>query len=390
MSEDHKDDDVIKFVLLISTIVLISILAWVFLHEQISSGVRWIRVGQIYIIQLFTDHLDVLQEQLINLRPAQVSVYYLIFTTKEVMAYLKLPVTCILGLYAVISFFLNYGSRLTRKFGLEELIAEHAKAFPVITPIVKFNPLKAGFRTMGQAVPSQMSPFAEALAPEEWVAYKAIPMPNNELDPITTRQCFLEQLGRRWRGPQKAPPYVQALFVAFAMKANGLRKESDTFLAELSKCWDPKRGMRLSREVRKTIRDHIDNPATGRVMAKIALQHAYTTTALLRLLNVAREQGGVLAPAQFLWLRAVDRNIWYPLNNLGRGAIHIEAAAGIAHYRAEKSANKPIPNPKVQPAIQGLTDYLKKNGYTGTNATRPIPPRDYRAETRGSGARAPG
>ena len=234
-----------------------------------------------------------------------------------------------------------------------------------------------------------MAPFAEALTPEEWVAYKAIPMPNNELDRVTTRQCFLKQLGKRWRSPQKCPPYMQALYVAFSMKANNMRTESDEFLAELSKCWDPKKGMRFSKEVRKTMREHIDNPKTGRIMAKLALRHAFTTTAMLRLLQIARDQGGVLAPAQFLWLRAVDRHLWYPLNNLGRSAIHIESSGAIAHYRAEKSANKPIPNPKVEPAVDALIEYLNANGYTGENPTQPIPPRDYRGESRGSGARVP-
>lgn len=389
MSDDNKNEDFLKFFLVLGTITVVSILIWVYLHTQISSGFRWIRVGQIYLISLFTDNLDELRDQLIQLEPAQVSVYYLVLTTQWVMDYLKFPVTLILGIYALVSFFLKFDSKFTRKMGLENMITEHAKAFPVITPITKFNPLESGFRTLGSAVPSKMAPFAEALSPEEWVAYKAIPMPNNQLDLSVTRQCFLKQLGRRWRSPQRLPHYMQALFVAFAMKASGMRRESDDFLSELAKCWDPKRGLRLSKTVRKTMRHHLDNPKTGRVMSKLALQHAFTTTALLRLLQTAREQGGVLAPAQFIWLRAVDRHLWYPLNNLGRSAVHIEASGAIAHYRAEKSANKPIPNPKVEPAVEGLVTYLEKNGYTGNNPTQPIPPRDYRRESRGSGARAP-
>lgn len=390
MSDDHKDDDVLKFALILAVIILVSIVVWIFLHTQISSGIRWIRVAQMHLIDLiFSDDLDALREQMTELAPAQISVRYLVFTTQHVMEFFRLPIALILAIFAIISFFLKFDSKFTRKMGLEKIIEEHAKAFPVITPITKFNPLKSGFRTLGSAVPSKMAPFAEALTPEEWVAYKAIPMPNNELDRHVTRQCFLRQLGRRWRSPQKLPTYMKALYVAFAMKANGMRLESDEFLAELSKCWDPKSGLRLSPSVRKTMNKHIDNPKTGRVISKIAMRHAFTTTALLRLLQTARSQGGVLAPAQFLWLRAVDRHLWYPLNNLGRAAVHIEAAGAMAHYRAEKSANKPIPNPKIEPAVDGLADYLKTNGYTGEHATHPIPPRDYRSESRGSGARAP-
>lgn len=390
MSEDYKDDDILKFFLVLGTILLVGTVTWLFLHEQISSGIRWIRVFQMYFLTLFTDNLDPLREQLVELHGSQISLRYIVFTTEQVMGYFRLPIAIILGLFAILSMFMKFDSKYTRKLGLEKIIEEHAKAFPVITPITKFNPIKSGYRTLGDAVPSKMAAFAEALTPEEWVAYQAVPMPNNQLDTVITRQGFAKQLGKRWRSPERCPPYMQALFVAFAMKGAGLRRESDYFLGELSKCWDPKKGMKLSKVVRKTMREHINNPKTGRMMAKIALRHAFTSTAMLRLLQLAREQGGVLAPAQFLWLRAVDRHLWYALNNLGRAAIHIEAAGSIAHYRAEKSSNKPIPNPKVETAVDGLTHYLDTQGYTGDNPTQPIPPRDYRGENHGSGARIPG
>ncbi len=389
MADEDKNEDFIKFFLILGTIISVSIVTWIYLHVQISSGIRWIRVGQIYIINLFSDHLKDLQQQLIYLEPSQISVRYIIFMTEWVMNFFKIPITVILALYAVASIFLDFDSKFTRKFGLEKLIEEHAKAFPVTTPITKFNPIKSGFRTLGDPVPSQMKSFAEALAPEEWVAYKAIPMPNNELELSTTRQCFLEQLGRRWRGVNKADHYVKALYVAFSMKANGLRRESDDFLSELAKCWSPKTGLRFSKPVRKIMKEHIDNPKTGRLMGKIALRHAFTTTAMLRLLQEAREKGGVLASAQFIWLRDIDRNLWYALNNLGRNAVHIESAGAMAHYRAENSVNRPIPNPRFKPAIEGLVAYLKENGYTGQKPTQSIPARDYRGEKSSSGARAP-
>ena len=102
----------------------------------------------------------------------------------------------------------------------------------------------------------------------------------------------------------------------------------------------------------------------GRVTEKVAAQHAFVTPAMLRCLQVARDQGGVLAPAQFLWLRGVDRSMWYALNNLGRGAVHTEAAGAIGHFRAERAAGKPIPNPQVDTAIDGLSYYLKENFIT--------------------------
>ena len=58
MADEDKNDDIIKFFLILGTIILVSIVVWIYLHTQISSGIRWIRVGQMYFISLFTDTLD--------------------------------------------------------------------------------------------------------------------------------------------------------------------------------------------------------------------------------------------------------------------------------------------------------------------------------------------
>jgi intracellular multiplication protein IcmP len=89
----------------------------------------------------------------------------------------------------------------------------------------------------------------------------------------------------------------------------------------------------------------------------------------LRALAYAREEGGVLAPATFVWLRAYDRMLWYPLNNLGRQAFHMEAVGAMCHYKAEKLANRPIVRPKVDGAVETLTEYMK------SYKAKEIPPR---------------
>ncbi len=77
-------------------------------------------------------------------------------------------------------------------------------------------------------------------------------------------------------------------------------------------------------------------------------------------LRYARFQGGVLAPAQFLWLRAVDRALWYPLNNLGRRSFHTEGAGAMAHFMAEQNAKKPLVVPRIDTAIITLNQYLAR------------------------------
>ncbi|PCI00227.1 MAG: hypothetical protein COB76_03920 [Alphaproteobacteria bacterium] len=101
-------------------------------------------------------------------------------------------------------------------------------------------------------------------------------------------------------------------------------------------------------------------------------RHAFVTTALIGALAFARSEGGVLAPAQFVWLRGHDRPLWYPLNNLGRQAFHAEAMGAMSHYRAEKQVQRPIPKSMVIDAVKVLDAFLNDK-----IASSPIPQLDF-------------
>lgn len=80
-------------------------------------------------------------------------------------------------------------------------------------------------------------------------------------------------------------------------------------------------------------------------------------TASSRLLNHLyrhQMQFGVFPTAEFTWLKHVDRTLWYALNNLGRRTFHVEGLGPITHYRAEKLADSPIPEPDVTEAAEAM------------------------------------
>jgi intracellular multiplication protein IcmP len=364
MADKKPHDGMVMIGLIIFVLTLISLVFWFAMSAQISNGVRWIRVGELYLTKPFTNHYDPIINQLINMKTHEIAGATVIGMTEVAAEALRIPIAVIFFIMGGIAFSLKHKHPYARKFDLEGLVKEQATAFPVTQPILKFNPLKSNARAPGSPVPDKLPLFAEALTPEEWVAYSDIPVTDGVIDPDATRVALAKQLGHRWKGSAGLPTYAKALFVAFSMKANGMRVESDDFLGELSKCWEPGKGLVLPPALRKEVKAKMDDPKFGRVTEKLAALHSFTTPALVRCLQMAREQGGVLAPAQFLWLRGVDRHLWYALNNLGRGAVHPEAAGALAHFRAEKSAGKPIPNPQVDVAIDGLTRYLAENFIT--------------------------
>lgn len=69
---------------------------------------------------------------------------------------------------------------------------------------------------------------------------------------------------------------------------------------------------------------------------------AYDVVRILQSLQQSRQRVG-LPSAAFLWLRAVDRRLWYAIDNLGRNAYHIEGVGPIIQMQAEERAAGPLP-----------------------------------------------
>ena len=294
-------------------------------------------------------------------------------TTRVALEPMKVPFGILFGLMIYYALFMGPTSYHRKKFNLDGLIAAQSKTFPILLPIVKFNPLKGPSRAPGDAVPAVLPMFAEALGPEEWLAFHKNPVIDGKIDVDAAEQAFILQLGDKWQGAKKLPKHQQALLAAFALKAARKRTEADDLLGRIAGCWDHQSGLKLSRDkglmtdVRRVLRDK----SIGEPMITRCNHHAFVTTALIGALDYARSEGGVLAPAQFLWLRGHDRNLWYPLNNLGRQAYHAEAMGAMSHYRAEKQVKRPIPKPMMHDAIKAITAHME------SKAAKPIPQVDY-------------
>lgn len=374
----------IGWAILAAVIFCLLILLWYFQSENIRNGIRWMRVGEMYVSSFFVgDDYEVADNgkrigTLGEIRDAAMAMpkEELTGPMMDVIALAALsPLRIVFSAILIIMAFwsYSYGPKCVYRISLDldRLIKRQARNFPIISPFVTFNPGTQPPRPPGSPVPAELPLFAEALGPEEWLAYNDIPVPDGKVDEAAASVAFARQLGAPWRGPMHMAPYRQVLLAAFCLKAARKRKEADDILGALAMCWSADRGLRLDgalvREARRILKNR---DLSGLVISKMN-QHAYENTALIRALLTAREQGGVLAPAQFVWLRGYDRVLWYPLNNLGRQAFHMEALAAICHYKAEKLAQRPIPRPRMEDAVKSIVDYM------GSKNARPIPQLDY-------------
>ncbi len=373
-------EDFIMFFVVLFLVFGLSALIWHMYHQQLTNAVRWIRVGEMWLVSLWTDpnysvtyegQRHVLKDWRSWLQKAPVrsiTPHHIEVMTVLALDKLKNIFSLILVAGGLGVVFFGSSSKYKKQMNLEGLMKEQAKMFPSITPFLTYNPGKIRSRAPGDPVPKRLPLFAEALSPEEWVAYHQIPYKGGKLDRNKAWQALGQQLGRRWQGPLKLPLHAQGLYAAFALKHVRKRKDSEELLAELSRSWTAEKGFNPSLKLRNHIRSVIKDPKIGGKLASHVDRHAYETTALLRALNRARQEGGVLASAEFIWLRGHDRALWYPLNNLGRRAYHAEASGALTHYVNEIIADQRIPTPRFDEVIKVIEAWL------ASPSARPIPP----------------
>lgn len=348
---------------------------WYVFHDELKNLARYIRIGELWVVariygenytlptlidnQPVSDTVRQWQNYLPKIPVENIDMDVAQRTTVLAVYPLRIVFLVIMGIMMVAIIFRGPGTQYRRRMGLEALMLEQAKVFPAIRPFLKFDPRKLPYRPPGAPVPSQLPMFSEALSPEEWLAYHEIAFHNGQLDYNRCYHALAEQLGRRWQGPKKLPLYAQGLYAVCALKMTRKRKESVELLNALADSWSGTKGFSASPKLRAKIAAVIKDPKLGGALQKFADQHAYETTAILRCMQRAREEGGVLAPAEFLWLRGIDRNLWYPLNNLGRKSYCAEAAGAMVHYTNELLAGQKIPTPRFDESIKGLEAYMK-------------------------------
>lgn len=244
--------------------------------------------------------------------------------------------------------------RFTTQYNLDKFKAFQAKAWKMIAPTVKFDPLT-----------DKKHIWDEALSPKDWVEKENIEVHDIAPDREHTRNSLSKQLKTPWAGANRLEAHERALLAAFALKIVQKNAECTELLSLLSQSWvahgSVKKAMKSMPALRKQIDTIIADEEMGLKILKYSRNHSFVESAFANMLDAARERGGVLASAEFLWLKAEDRGLWYVLNGVGRPTYHMEGAGAIAHWKAERATGRPLPEPDVDEAVFGLEEYYARN-----------------------------
>lgn len=310
--------------------------------------------------------------------------------------WIRWPYAVLLALLGVGAIFLGRTSGLVRRLNMESLLRNNAESFACLRPIVGrgknlLDPASydAGHWQIARS-PAQFAlehgllmdrdgkafsveeAFQDGLADTELPAYGQA-----HLDEAKTLATLQKQLGKPFAGFEELAPERKALACAFLAYASGdkegclsildavsisyLEKEApscpilsqDGFQKRLTKTWD---------KHQKILADPL-----------LVRHGAFELPWFMALITRARKKG-VLASSQFLWLRPLDRPLWYAIHQCGGRAAWAEAFASWAHYSAEEKAKKPLPEPHLSHAVRRLRDSLASQGWLADTARAAVAP----------------
>lgn len=160
------------------------------------------------------------------------------------------------------------------------------------------------------------------------------------------------------------PPAVTALVYAILPQATtGDSQTTYSRLAELTRLAtdDRKDLLRKVRDLRLQDLRWSPTPEEWALWQGLSAQHYFARTQFLALVAKARTTG-LLPPVWMLWLKGIDRHLYYAVQSLGNGGgmAFVEGAGILAHYRAERAEGRALVHPRIEEAVTGIEAALKQ------------------------------
>ena len=355
------------------TLIVLLVVLWFFFHEAIAHFVIAIKTVELrammalispvaHLMHFFhlpspqVDKMFAVQQTALSSDPERLSAASLIAYSEYVGSYVRFPVIILLLVMAAFLFFSPVVQRFKNIYTISSFRDAEHENWPHITPVKSVNLLKTDI---------EEGPWAMAQRPLDFcLAHQLL-----DKDAKETRgelvilhgsafKVFALQLGSPWRGIRNCPIHVRALYAAFLAYASYDRAAAIALLNQISVSATKTGKLNFS-----GVDDMIEKYESQPFVAWLERQHAYVGTLMMSLLKIAR-LSGVVACAEFLWLKPVDRRLWFTLNSVGRQTAVVEVAGIQAHWLAEKKIARALKTPMVKQAIVGLEEALGQIKFT--------------------------
>lgn len=343
----------IYLLLLLATVVLGAWL-WLNLHGQVAYAILVWKHAELQALHSLTSYYDGVDRQVVSIPSDQMTLAQIGRLFNIVGGSVSAPACALLLTLAVAAYFFAPSRRFRTPLDADGVF--HAQGEP--------------FRCAGAYV-GREQPLVEprpgtllandfALHAPEWIARHAWDA-RTGFQPVLCRLALTRQLGPVWTGPASAQPHARFLFAAFALHSVRERAEATRLLGDFAQhiagCGNLGALDVPAELVARADLILADRDVTAGCV-EVAALHALQTTALMAVLEHARDKAGVLAPAQFNGLKLVDRGLWYALHSLGMPNPYVEALGARDHLAVERMAGRPLPSPSIDRAMLTVRSHV--------------------------------
>lgn len=347
----------------ITVLIFVSLfLIWRSAHQYIVSFIFSINLIQAKMVLYFIDSPILAHDIYImeTIDPVAVNWDQLVGFCHRTGEYVRYPYIGLLFFLAFILYKSDITLKYRKTYDMKKLRAQEQRNWPAIMPVVKEDLVNADIN---------VGPWAMALTPMEFARkYRLLKKNDALLDSVNAipgeemtatirrgdaKRVFTLQLGPAWEGFERCPGHVKALMAVFMARMNRDKAAANKILAELDKGYAANK---LNYAIANPTLQKYHN---GKDVQEIVSKHAYVLTVIAALLAAARNDG-VVPSAEFLWLKTVDRRLWYMLNCVGRQTPFAEVAGPFAHWRAEKEMGRRSLAPMIDEAIKALEVAIKE------------------------------
>lgn len=265
------------------------------------------------------------------------------------------------------------------KHSIDSLLEHQADLWPQVKPMVNVRPQKVHDLDEGEwAMCLEPFSFAEKnnilIREENKMGEESL-----RLDDGIATSVFQKQLGRPWKGVDDLDENERYIFAILASRACRKTAHSLELVQTIARAfttekkYKPKEIKAFKEKADIAVESAIQNYKNTETVQNVIREHFFVNTVMARMLEEARKDG-VLATADFIWLKIRNRTLWYILNNIGRRSAWTEAAGTWFHYNYEKAIKRKIPSPMVSGAVSSLDLAFRES------STAYIPLRNYNKE----------
>lgn len=351
----------------------IGFLIWFFFDQYLLVAFSWVKKIEILAIQFIADN-DLTASWLAWIETAQAmldvgnksafTLYNVGQLSEFTGYYLKFPAAIILGLCCFALYRGHSGVRYNKVYNMNTLADQEKGNWPQISPVIDLDLVEEDINNGPWAMAKNPMQFARA---NKIIELERIQDPKAQwrdegvimarlIRPKADR-IFTSQLGPLFTSIKALPPHAKALLSIFACRTCHKADEAREYLKVLSVS-------AAKGEIDYSMTDeYIKKYVKGnKAVQRCQERHAYVLTFMAEMLALARLDG-VFASSDFLWLKPLDRRMWFMLNAVGRQVAVSEVAGPFAHWLAEKEMGRALNVPMIEEATNGLERALAQMIY---------------------------